>query len=112
MNEPSNSVGRIEPQVGGVGVVRLAQRASAWCVQLLLPHTVLILSIMFCTGMAAMIWQLSHLSLKLVQQAALQGTSLHSKSLEEVRKLYTSEVVDRLSNHIQVTNDYATKENA
>src|SRR5262245_60054870 len=112
MNNPSNSVNRIGPQVGGLGIVRLVKKVAAWCVQLLLAHAVLILSIMFCAGMAAMIWQLSQLSLELVQQAALQGTSLHSNSLEEVRKLYTSEVVDRLSNHIQVTNDYATKENA
>ena len=112
MNEPANSVGKIEPEVRGLGIVRLVQKAAAWCVQLLLAHTVLVLSIMFCAGVAVTIWQLWHISLELVQQAALQGTSLHSKSLEEVRKLYTSAVVDRLSNRVHVTNEYATKEGA
>jgi signal transduction histidine kinase len=112
MNEHANSAARIEPEVGGLGIVRLIQKAAAWCVQLLLVHTVLVLSLMFCVGVAATIWQLSHLSLELVQQAALQGTSLHSKSLEEVRKLYTSEVVDRISDRVHVTNEYATKDGA
>src|SRR5262245_48890804 len=112
INEPANSAGRIEPEAGGSGIVQLIQTAANWCVQLWLAHTVLVLSIVFCAGVAVTLWQLSHLSIELVEQAALQGTSLHSKSLEEVRKLYTSEVVDRLSDRVHVTNDYATKEGA
>ena len=38
---------------------------------------------------------------------------MHAASLREVRKLYTSEVADRVAGHgIQVTHDYATKEGA
>jgi hypothetical protein len=64
----------------------------------------IVLTIMFCAGMAAALWHLSSLSLKLIESAALQGTSLRSSSLEELRKLYTSEVVDRLMTDLNKTN--------
>ena len=84
--------------------------ASAY---LLRNHTVPLLTVLFCAATAIALWQLSRLSLQLIQSSALQAASLHSDSLRELRKLYTSEVADRVAPHgIEVTHDYATKEGA
>ena len=84
--------------------------ASAY---LLRDHTIPLLTVLFCAATAIALWQLSRLSLQLVQSTALQGASLQSNSLRELRKLYTSEVADRVAPHgIEVTHDYANKEGA
>ena len=84
--------------------------ASAY---LLRDHTIPVLTVLFCAATAIALWQLSRLSLQLVQSTALQGASLQSNSLRELRKLYTSEVADRVAPHgIEVTHDYANKEGA
>jgi signal transduction histidine kinase len=86
--------------------------AWAWCVRLLYEHTALVLTIMFFVTMAGAMWHLSRTSIELVQSAALQGTSLYADALEEVRKLYTSEVVNRLVDKVPITHDYVTREGA
>ena len=88
---------------------RAVSSVSAW----LHNHTILVLTIVFCALVAATLWQLSRLSSNLIQTAALQAASMHAASLREVRKLYTSEVADRVAGHgIQVSHDYAKKEGA
>ena len=62
--------------------------------------------------MAGAMWHLSRTSIELVQSAALQGTSLYADALEEVRKLYTSEVVNRVADTVPITHDYATRDGA
>ena len=85
-------------------------KASAY---LLRNHIVTLLLILFCAATAIALWQLSRLSLQLIQSSALQAASQQSESLRELRKLYTSEVADRVAGHgISVTHDYATKEGA
>jgi signal transduction histidine kinase len=88
-------------------------RAVANASALLHNHTVLVLTIIFCALVAATLWHLSRLSSNLIQSAALQAASMHAASLREVRKLYTSDVADRVAGHgIQITHDYATREGA
>jgi predicted GTPase len=88
---------------------RAVSSVSAW----LHNHIILVLAIMFCALVAATLWHLSRLSSNLIQSAALQAASMHAASLREVRKLYTSEVADRVAGHgIQVSHDYATTEGA
>ena len=85
-------------------------KASAY---LLRNHIVTLLLILFCAATAIALWQLSRLSLQLIQSSALQAASQQSDSLRELRKLYTSVVADRVVGHgISVTHDYATKEGA
>ncbi len=75
--------------------------------------TFLVPTIIFCVLVAGTLWHLSRLSSNLIQSAALQAASMHAASLKEIRKLYTSEVTDRVAGHgISVTHDYATKEGA
>jgi two-component system sensor histidine kinase/response regulator len=89
------------------------QAVSAVSAFLLRNRIVFVLTIVFCAAMAGTLWHLSRLSTKLVQSAALQGVSQHADTLKELRKLYTSEVTDRVVAHgIEVTHDYATKEGA
>jgi hypothetical protein len=72
-----------------------------------------LLTVMFCVGVAVMLWHLSHLSSTLVESGGLQGTSLYSQSLTELRTFYNSEVVERVKGHgIDITHDYATKRGA
>ena len=85
---------------------------NAWA-RLLHNYTILVPTIIFCALVAGTLWHLSRLSSNLIQSSALQTASMHAASLKEVRKLYTSEVTDRVEGHgIQITHDYATKEGA
>ena len=91
---------------------RLKRLWSA-CLLPLYKHTILVLSIIFCSGTLLALWYLSHATTTLVQSAALQGITLHAESLMELRNLYTSEVVNRVSGHnIEVTHDYLQKPGA
>ena len=74
---------------------------------------VLVLTIIFCAGSMVTLWHLSQLSSKLVKSGALQGASLYSQSLTELRTFYNTQVVERVKPHgIEVTHDYATKKGA
>ena len=109
MNASANPT--ISPEnPGGSGIRRAVLNAAAY---LLHDHTIPLLAILFCVAAAVALWQLSRLSWQLVQSSALQGASQQSDSLRALRKLYTSEVADRVAPHgIEVTHDYAKKEGA
>jgi phosphoserine phosphatase RsbU/P len=92
---------------------RAFSRLWRTAVRLLHERTVLVLTIMFCVGVAAILWHLVNLSSALVEMSALQGTARYSEALMEFRTLYTSEVVVRAQTHgIEVTHDYRTKPGA
>ncbi len=64
-------------------------------------------------GTGALLWLLSHQVDALYQEMALQGAELDAHTIEEVRQIYTSEVVERLKNHdIHATHDYASQDRA
>jgi len=82
-------------------------------VRLLHERTILVLLLMFCLGAGCMLWYVSHLQSDLIASLALQDASLYAQALEEIRTLYTSEVVDTVRKHgITVTHDYASQEGA
>ena len=88
----------------GQAAVMLLRRSG----RALQERIILVLVVMFCVGVAATLWDLARLSSKLVESAALEGSALQAESLEELRTLYTSEVVERLRGEgITVTHDYA-----
>src|SRR5262245_18030179 len=83
---------------------------KAWLVR---NRLVLVLTLIFCAITAGTLWHLSRLSWRLVESSALQAASQYAGSLRELRRLYTSDVTDRLRGHgIEITHDYATKEGA
>jgi len=72
--------------------IRLASTMKRLWAAFLLPlykHTILVLSIIFCSGTLLALWYLSNATTTLVQSAALQGITLHAASLMELRKTYT-----------------------
>ena len=72
-----------------------------------------ILILMFGLGICLTIFYFQHISLKIVQFMALEGTAAYLQMFEEVRTVYTSEVVERVRPYgIQVTHDYATRPKA
>ena len=82
-------------------------------IRLIDERIVLVLTIIFCAGSMVTLWHLSQLSSKLVKSGALQGASLYSQSLTELRTFYNTQVVERVKPHgIEVTHDYATKKGA
>lgn len=98
--------------VGGV-VRQVMSTLHAMVVQLIFERTVLLLAVMFCLGVTATLWHLSHLSANLAEFGALQGTSLYSESLTELRTFYGSQVVDRVRPQgVMVTHDYGSHEGA
>ncbi|MFZ1546616.1 MAG: ATP-binding protein [Candidatus Nitrotoga sp.] len=99
--------------VNSSGLRQLLKRLWKSCLLLLYKHTILALSVLFCSGTLLALWYLSHATNTLVQSAALQGMTLQAETLMELRNVYTSEVVDRVSGHdIEVTHDYLHKPGA
>jgi signal transduction histidine kinase/CheY-like chemotaxis protein len=81
--------------------------------RLLFDRSVLVLSGLLLLGVAATLWHLARLSRQLVNSAALQGVSLQSDSLAEVRTLYTQDVVERVRSHgIDIAHDYMDRDKA
>ena len=96
--------------VNSSGLSQQLKRLWEACLLLLYKHTILVLSVIFCSGTLLALWYLSHATSTLVQSAALQGVTLQAETLIELRNVYTSEVVDRVSGHdIEVTHDYLHK---
>jgi hypothetical protein len=73
---------------------RAGAKLLAGCLHLLHEHTTLVLTLLFCAGVACMLWYMSRLPSDLIASTALQDTSLYSQALGEFRTLYTSEVDD------------------
>lgn len=76
-------------------------------------HTVLMLAVLVAATTGAAFWYLDNLQDQLVFTLAEQGARLQSETLEEVRTLYTSDVVEKVRSHgIEVTHDYQSKDKA
>ena len=98
--------------VGGA-IRRVMAKARAVAIHLIFERTILLLTVMFCTAVAATLWHFSRLSSRLIELGALQGTSLYSESLTEMNTFYDSEVVDRVEPHgVIISHDYATRDGA
>ena len=65
----------------------------AWVRRVLHERTILVLSILFLTGIVLLLWDLERLSSELNQKAALESAAQSVNTLREFRTLYTSEVV-------------------
>jgi hypothetical protein len=97
----------------GAAIGRAAGHGLAIGRRLIYERTILALTAIFCVAVAATLWHFSRLSLTLVRSSALQGTSIYSQTITELRTFYNSEVVERVrSRGVEVTHDYATKDGA
>jgi PAS domain-containing protein len=101
------------PFVGRYTMRQAVANVLAGCGRLLHERIILVLALMFCAGVAGVLWQVSRVQSNLITAIALQNVSLYAQALAEFRTLYTSEVVNTVTAHgIEVTHDYATKEGA
>ena len=80
------------------------ERVVRWCRRNPVPASVLIAVTL---GSTIGFWHLSRLSEYLVRSTALESVKQQAEMLEEVDKMYTTEVVERLQAlKVQVTHDY------
>ena len=76
-------------------------------VHLIYERTVFVLVVLLSLSLVLVMWQLTRLSDRLIETAAIEGTSLYAKALDDFRELYTMEVVDRLAPlGIEAHSDY------
>lgn len=81
--------------------------------RLLYERTLLVLTIMFSTGVVIILWHVYRLQSNLIESVTLNNASLYAQALEEFRTLYTSEVAVRVQTKgVEVTHDYDAKEGA
>lgn len=86
------------------------ERLWRWCRRNPVPVSLLVAVTL---GSAFGFWHLSRLSEYLVRSTALESVKQQAEMLEEVDKMYTSEVVERLKTQkIEVTHDYRNKPDA
>jgi signal transduction histidine kinase len=79
----------------------------------LFDHSVLLLAVLIAVIVAGSFWYLRKLQDQLVSTLPVEGTRLQLQTLEEIRALYTSEVVGNvLGQGIEVTHDYHGKKRA
>ncbi len=72
-----------------------------------------ILVLLFFLATLAAVWHVSRLQSQLIESTAINDARLLSDALTEFRTLYTSEVVETARQHgLEISHDYATKENA
>ncbi len=78
----------------------------------LYKRTALVLSLMFCIGIIAGLWNTYRLSSNLIESQVLQNVSHYAESLKEARTLYSSEVVTHAQTveGINITHDYKMKQ--
>jgi len=79
----------------------------------LFDHSVLLLAVLIAVIVAGSFWHLRKLQDQLIATLPVEGTRLELQTLEEIRALYTSEVVANvLGQGIEVTHDYHGKKGA
>jgi hypothetical protein len=73
---------------------RVVSKALAGGSRLLHERTILVLTLLFCAGVAVMLWQVSRLQTHLIASIALQDASLYAQAVAEFRTLYSYKVVE------------------
>ena len=75
---------------------RVFAKTFAGLANLVYKRTILILTVTFASAAAVTLWNMAHLSSRLVAEGALQGTALYGESVKELRLFYRSQIVERV----------------
>ncbi|HEY9297401.1 MAG TPA: adenylate/guanylate cyclase domain-containing protein [Phormidium sp.] len=102
------------PQEFGRKMQQLIEKSQRILLKLLYKRTILILAILFCTGVAGALWNVSRLSWNLIESQALENAALYAQTIQTARTLYSAQAVKRIKeiHGITVTHDYKNKEGA
>ncbi|WP_084555116.1 adenylate/guanylate cyclase domain-containing protein [[Phormidium ambiguum] IAM M-71] len=102
------------PQGFGQKIQQLWDKLQLILLKLLYKRTILILAILFCTGVAGSLWNVSRLSWNLIESQALENAALYVQTIQAARTLYSSDAVNRIKeiHEITVTHDYKNKAGA
>jgi len=90
------------------GLGTLVKRTALFGIRLFTKHTILLLSILFISGLAAALVNMSNLSSDLIRSQAVQSSALYAQAIKEARTLYSKNVVSRVKEipGIHVITDY------
>ncbi len=93
---------------------QLIDQILAAFTRLLYKQTILILLLLFCAGVAGALWNMSRLSMNLIESQARRDAALYAQAINQARNLYSSQAVNRLAgvHRVTVTDNYATKPGA
>lgn len=102
------------PQGFGQKIQQLWEKLQLILLKLLYKRTILILAILFCTGVAGSLWNVSRLSWNLIESQALENAALYVQTIQAARTLYSSDAVNRIKeiHEITVTHDYKNQAGA
>lgn len=102
------------PQGFGQKIQQLWEKLQLILLKLLYKRTILILAILFCTGVAGALWNVSRLSWNLIESQALENAALYVQTIQAARTLYSSDAVNRIKeiHEITVTHDYKNQAGA
>lgn len=91
----------------------ISQVLSAFT-RLLYKRTILFLVLLLCAGVVGALWNMSRLSINLIESQARQNAVLYAQAINQARNLYSSEAVSRLTgvHGVTVTDKYATQQGA
>lgn len=91
----------------------LSAGVRAWFTRLHRNVATWLLLVLFATGTVGSFWNLHQREQRLFREYPLQGTALQALSLQELRKLYSEEVVDRVRPYgIEAAHDYDRRDHA
>lgn len=93
---------------------KLIYRVTTLFIHQLYKRTALVLSLMFCIGIIAGLWNTYRLSSNLIRSQVLQNARHYAESIKEARTLYSAGIVPNALavEGISMTHDYKMKEGA
>lgn len=96
----------------------ISQTVTAFT-RLLYKQTILVLTLLFCVGLAVALSNMWRLSSSLIKSQALQNSALYAQAIKEARTLYSDAAVERLkvdnvsaAHKIIITDNYTSKKGA
>lgn len=83
-------------------------------VQLFNRRTILILAILFCAGLAGILWNTYHLSANLIQSQAVQNAAQYAQAITAARTYYSAHAVERVQaiDGVKIKPDYSNQPGA
>lgn len=89
-------------------MVQVMGRGFSRLMDPLYERMVLVLTILFCAGLAIMLLHVSRLQSHIIESMALANTEVYTQALADLKNLYASEIVERVRFHDMRSTLYLT----